>query len=327
MKPKAFVTRQLPEKAMERIHDYFDATVNPDDRVLNKEEIIDGVKDVDVLLCLLTDTIDGEVMDAGENLKVISNYAVGFNNIDLNAANERKLPVCITPGVLTETSADMTWALLFAVARRLVEGDEMMRAGKFHGWGPLMLLGGDIYGKTLGVVGLGRIGEAVAKRAKGFDMRVLYSGPTRQSEAEAATGAEYVPLETLLKESDFVSLNCPMTPDTHHLIGEKELALMKQTAYLINTARGPVVDEKALVKALQNRQIAGAGLDVFEEEPKMAEGLAKLDNVVLAPHIASASVATRTAMGLMAAENAIAILEGSEPKAIANPEVLASAIG
>lgn len=322
MKPKIFVTRQLPEAAMERIDSYFDMTVNPEDRVLSKEEIITGVKDCDALLCLLTDPIDADVMDASSKLKVISNYAVGFNNIDLSAANARGLPVCITPGVLTETTADLTWALIMASARRIVEGDRMTRAGEFHGWGPLMLLGTDIFDKTLGIVGMGRIGQAVARRAKGFNMEILFTSHSPKPQYEEEFHATQTDLETLLKKSDFVSIHCPLTPETTHLIGEKELGLMKESAYLINTARGPVIDEKALVKCLKEKRIAGAGLDVFEEEPKLAPGLTELDNAVILPHIGSATIETRTKMGIMAAENAISIMEGEPPAAIANPEVL-----
>lgn len=321
MKPKIFVTRQLPPRAMEKLRSFFETRENTEDRVLSKQEVIEGVKDCDALLCLLTDPIDGEVMDAGPKLKVISNYAVGFNNIDVDAANQRQLPVCITPGVLTETTADATWALIMSSARRIVEGDRMIRAGEFHGWGPMMLLGGDVHGKTLGVVGMGRIGLAVARRAKGFGMKVLYTNKETVKE-EGELGAQKVDMDTLLKESDFVTLHVPLMKETHHLIGERELKLMKSTAYLINTARGPVIDEKALVSCLKNKGIAGAGLDVFEEEPKLAEGLAELDNTVLLPHIASASIETRTQMGLLAVENAIAIMEGRAAHAMANPEVL-----
>lgn len=321
MKAKIFVTRQLPEPAMEKIRAYFDTTENREDRVLTKEEIIAGACGCKALLCLLTDPIDAELMDSCPELKVISNYAVGFNNIDLAAATARRLPVCITPGVLTETTADAAWALIMSTSRRVVEGDRMVRAGDFHGWGPMMLLGGDVYGKTLGIVGMGRIGLAVAKRAQGFGMKILYTSSLPKKDCEKEMGARHVELDELLRESDFVSLHVPLMKETHHLIGKRELGIMKSTAYLINTARGPVVDEKALVECLRNRDIAGAGLDVFEEEPKLAEGLVDLDNTVLLPHIASASIETRTQMGLLAAENAIAVMEGKRPHAIANPEV------
>jgi len=307
---------------LDRLEEVFEMKVNPEDRVLTKEELIEGVKWCDVLLCLLTDTIDGEIMDANPNLIGIANYAVGFNNIDVDAATERGLPVSNTPGVLTNTTADMAWALMFAVARRIVEADKFNRAGKFVGWGPMMFLGGDVYGKTLGVIGVGRIGASVAKRAIGFNMTVLYADVFRNEELEKEVGAKKVEMEELLKEADFVTVHVPLMPETTHLIGEKELKMMKKTAYLINTSRGPVVDEKVLVKALNEGWIAGAGLDVFEEEPKMAEGLAECENAVLTPHTASATVETRTGMALMAAENAIAMIEGRRPLQIVNPEVL-----
>jgi len=323
MKPKVFVTRKLPEKALEMIRAECDMEINPHDRVLTKEEIISGVSGKDGLLCLLTDEIDEEIIDSGKNLRIIANYAVGYNNIDVGVATERKIPVTNTPGVLTDTTADMAWALIFAIARRVVEADKFTKEGKYKGWGPMMFLGGDIYGKTLGVVGLGRIGKSVVKRAKGFDMRVLYFDAFRADEkVEEELGIEYVSLEELLKESDFVSIHVPLLPSTHHLIGEKELLMMKKTAYLINNSRGPVIDEEALVKALRDKEIAGAALDVFENEPELSPGLADLENVVLTPHISSASIETRTKMAVMAAENLLAGLKGMRPPNIVNPEVL-----
>ena len=322
MKPKVFVTRRLPQVSLDRLEEVFEMRVNPEDRVLTREEVIEGVKWCDVLLCLLTDPIDGELMDANPNLKGIANYAVGFNNIDVDAATERGLPVSNTPGVLTDTTADMAWALMFAVARRIVEADKFIRSGEFKGWGPMMLLGGDIYGKTLGVIGVGRIGASVASRAIGFNMKVLYTDVFHNEELEKKVGAKKVEMEELLRESDFVTVHVPLMPETTHLISEKELKMMKKTAYLINNSRGPVIDEKVLVKALKEGWIAGAGLDVYEEEPKMAEGLAECENAVLTPHTASATVETRTGMAMMAAENAIAMIEGRRPPQIVNPEVL-----
>ena len=319
MKPKVYVTRRLPQPALDRLEEVFDMEVNPEDRVLTKAELLENVKKCDVLLCLLTDDIDGEVMDANPNLKGISNYAVGFNNIDVDAANERKLPVCNTPGVLTDTTADMAWALMFAAARRVVESDAFTRAGKYKGWAPMMFLGLDIYGKTLGVVGVGRIGNAVARRSVGFNMKVLYYDVVPNEKLEQDIGAKRVELDELLKEADFVSVHVPLMPQTTHFIGERELKLMKKTAILVNNSRGPVVDEKALVEALKSGEIAYAGLDVFENEPELAPGLAELDNIVLTPHISSASTETRTKMGLLAAENAIAIIEGRRPPTTFNP--------
>ncbi|HHE38886.1 MAG TPA: D-glycerate dehydrogenase [Candidatus Cloacimonetes bacterium] len=322
MKPKIFVTRLLPKPAMNKLEEVFDIKVNPEDRVLSKQEIIEGTKWCDILLCLLTDTIYEEILDANPNLKGISNYAVGFNNIDIRAATKRKIPVCNTPGVLTDTTADMTWALIFAAARRIVESDKFNRAGKFKGWGPMLFLGNDIFGKTLGIIGAGRIGTAVAKRAIGFKMKVLYADKSQNNEIERSVGAKKVEFEYLLQQADFVSLHVPLLPETINLISEKELKLMKRSAYLINTSRGPVLDEKVLIKALKENRIAGAGLDVYTNEPEMTEGLAQCENAILTPHTASATIETRTKMGILAAENAIAMIQGKKPKHIINPEVL-----
>lgn len=323
LKKRVLVTRKLPDEAMRLLNEHCEVELNPEDRVMTEDEIIQGLKDKEGLLCLLTDTINARIMDSAKSLKVISNYAVGFNNIDVKAATERRILVTNTPGVLTETTADLTWTLLMATARRVVEADRFMRGGKYKGWGPMLFLGGDIYGKTLGLIGMGRIGSAVAQRAAGFDMRVLYHDINRLSEdEEKSLNIEYAGIDEILSNADFVSLHVPLVPSTRHLIGARELSLMKPTSYLINTSRGPVVDEKALVEALRSREIAGAGLDVYENEPKMAPGLAELDNVVLLPHIASASVATRTKMGTMAVENLVAGLAGRLPQNCVNPEVL-----
>jgi glyoxylate reductase len=322
VKKKVLVTRRLPDEALRLLYDTCEVELNPYDRVMTKDELIEGIRDKEGILCLLTDTITAEVMDAAVHLKVISNYAVGFDNVDVKAATGRGIVVTNTPGVLTETSADLTWALLMATARRIVEADAFMRNGKYTGWGPMMLLGGDVYGKTLGLVGMGRIGCAVARRAAGFNMRVLYYDVNRLSEdEEKALNLEYSGFDELLKEADFVSLHVPLLPSTRHLVGARELSLMKPTSYLINTSRGPVVDEKALVEALRSGKIAGAGLDVYENEPEMAPGLPELENVVLLPHIASASVETRTKMGIMAAQNLIAGLRGELPPNCVNPEI------
>ncbi|MBM4081170.1 MAG: D-glycerate dehydrogenase, partial [Planctomycetes bacterium] len=284
--------------------------------------LLKNVKGRDGVLCLLTDTIDAEVLDAAKGAKIFANYAVGFNNIDVKAATERGILITNTPGVLTDATADMAWALLFSAARRIVEGDKYTRAGKFKGWSPMLFLGGDITGKTLGIVGAGRIGAAMARRSVGFKMKVLYCDPTRNEELERELGAKQVDMPTLLKESDFVSVHVLLTPATRHLIGEKELGMMKPTAYLINTSRGPVVDEAALVKALEEKKIAGAGLDVYEDEPKLKPGLAKLPNAVIPPHIASATIWTRGKMAEMAATNLVAALKGERPPNLVNPEVL-----
>lgn len=247
--------------------------------------------------------------------------AVGYDNIDLPAATERGIPVSNTPGVLTDATADLAWALLFAVARRIVEADKFTRAGKFTAWGPMMFLGGDITGKTLGIVGAGRICTAVALRSRGFGMKVLYHDLVENARLKRELAARRVALEELLGESDFISLHVNMTSETRHLIGERELSLMKPTAYIINTSRGAVIDEEALVKALQSGRIAGAGLDVYEDEPRMKPGLLELDNVVLLPHIGSASIGTRTKMAVMAAENLLAMLKNERAPNCVNPEV------
>ncbi len=318
-----YVTRRIPEAGLDLLRDAgIDFDMNPHDRVLTREELLEGVRGRDAVLCLLTDTIDAEILDAARGARVFANYAVGFNNVDVAAATERGILVTNTPGVLTDTTADMAWALMFAAGRRIVEADRFTRVGKFKGWGPMLFLGQDITGATLGIVGPGRIGTAVAQRAKGFDMRVLISGPNPSEEILSIADAQ-VSLDELLRESDFVSIHVPLVKDTYHLIGERELRLMKPTAYLINTARGPVVDEKALVAALRDGVIAGAGLDVFEDEPALAPGLVELENVVIAPHIASATNATRSKMATMAAGNLLAGLRGETPPNLVNPDALA----
>jgi glyoxylate reductase len=290
---------------------------------MTKEELIEAVSNQDALISMLSDPMDSEVIRAGSKLKVIANYAVGFNNIDIAAASRRNILVCNTPDVLTNASADFAWALLMSTARRVIEGDTMTRSGQFTGWGPELLLGVEVYGKTLGLIGAGRIGQAVAKRALGFDMRTLYHNRNRLPHTvEREYNMEYVDLETLLRESDYVSLHCPLTPETKHLIGRRELENMKSTAILINTARGPVVDETALVQALQQKVIYGAGLDVFEDEPALKPGLAQLSNVVLAPHIASAGVETRSKMVEMVVRDVLAALEGRRPQNVVNQEIL-----
>lgn len=293
---------------------------NLEDRPLEREELLRGVKGKDAVLCLLTDRIDAEVLEAARGCRIFANMAVGYNNIDVAEATRRGILVSNTPGILTECTADLTWTLILGVARRVAEADREMRAGRFPGWGPLYMLGGDVTGATLGLVGPGRIARAVARRATGFGMRILYHGRRRSEELEAL-GAESRSLEALLAESDFVSLHVPLSEQTRHLIDARALERMKPTAYLINTARGPVVDEQALVEALRTRRIAGAGLDVYEEEPRMAPGLAECPSTLLLPHLGSATIATRAAMSRIAAENLIAALQGRRPPNLVNPEV------
>lgn len=323
MKPRILVTQRIAEEALALLAAAGELTFCADpDHPPSRTELLAAVREADALLCMLTDEVDEEALRAGSHLLVIANMAVGYNNIDVSAATARRVPVTNTPGVLTETTADLAWALLMSVARRVAEGDRYVRAGRFKIWQPMLLLGTDVYGKTMGIVGMGRIGRAVARRARGFDMTVLYHNRRRlDPDQEAATGARCVPLDRLLRLSDFVSIHAPYSPETHHIIGPKELALMKPTAYLINTSRGPLVDEAALVEALKTGRLAGAALDVYEHEPELAPGLADLENVVLTPHVGSASTETRTRMALMAAENVIAALEGKKPPNLVNPEV------
>ncbi|MCX7940765.1 MAG: D-glycerate dehydrogenase [Endomicrobia bacterium] len=320
---KVLVTRQLPQPAIDLLKQYFEVDLYTEDRVIPREELLRRVEDKDGLLCLLTDNIDAELMDKAKNLKIVANYAVGYNNIDVAEATKRKIPVTNTPGVLTETTADLAFALLMSVARRIVESDNFLREGKFKGWAPMLFLGNDIYGKTLGIIGFGRIGQAVAKRGLGFDMKILYYDTNRVSvEIEQKYNATFKSLDELLKESDFISIHVPLVKETYHLISDREFSLMKPTAYLINTSRGPVVDEKALVRALKDKKIAGAALDVFEKEPEVEPELIDMPNTVLVPHIGSATIETRTKMALMAAENIIAVLVHNKvPPNIVNPEI------
>ena len=318
---KIFVTRKIPKKGLELLSKHHEVEVSPHDRTLTKKEIIEGLKGKDGLLCLLTDKIDREVIESESKLKMIANYAVGYNNIDVKIATKNKIPVSNTPGVLTDTTAEMAWALLFSAARRIVEGDKFTRKGKFKGWEPMLMLGQDIHKKTLGVIGAGRIGTAFAMKSKGFDMKVFYYDEKRNEKLEKELNAEKVELKTLLKESDFISIHVPLLESTKHMIGEKELKSMKKTAVIVNTSRGPVVDEKALSKALKENWIFSAGLDVYENEPDIYDELLKLDNVVLQPHSASASIETRTNMAVIAAENMIQGLKGEKPNNCVNPNV------
>jgi lactate dehydrogenase-like 2-hydroxyacid dehydrogenase len=318
---KIFVTRKIPEPGLELLRKEFDVEVNPYNRVLSKKEIINGLKGKDGLLCLLTDTIDKEVIYSEPKLKMISNYAVGFDNIDIKAATKMRIPISNTPGILTDTTAEMAWALLFSVARRIVEGDTFTRSGKFKGWTPDLMLGQDISNKILGIIGAGRIGTAFALKSKGFNLKVLYVDDFINETLENELGAKKVALPVLLKESDFISLHVSLNDSTHHIINEQTFKKMKKNAILINTSRGPVIDEKALIKALKKEWIFGAGLDVYENEPEISTELKKINNVVLQPHSASATFETRTKMALMAAENMIAGLKGKIPPNCVNVEV------
>jgi glyoxylate reductase len=316
-----FVTRPLPDGGLRILKEADDIDVldrNLDDRPLTREEILEAVKGRDGILTILHDKIDDEVMAAGDKLKVISNYAVGLDNIDIEAATRRGIMVTHTPGVLTDATADLTWALILGVARRIVEVDQFTRAGKYEIWGPNLLLGSAVAGKTLGIIGTGRIGTGVALRSRGFGMNVVYTDIQTNLKLESELRAEKVDLQTLLKQSDYVSIHVPLTDKTHHLIGAKEIALMKKTAHLINTARGPIVDEAALAAALKEGRIAGAGLDVYEKEPEVHPDLIDLPNVLLLPHVGSATYETRLAMANLACENLIKALRGERPPHPAN---------
>jgi glyoxylate reductase len=317
-----FISRRLPDEALALVQGRAQVRQHTEDRGLSKAELAVRLGDVDGLVCLLTDTIDDALLAAAPRLRVVANVAVGYNNIDLAAATRRKVVVTNTPGVLTETTADFTFALLLAAARRVAEADAYTRAGRFTEWGLMLLLGGDVHGKTLGILGLGRIGRAVARRALGFSMAVRYFDTIRDPAAERELGLVYQDAPTIVREADFLTLHVPLLPETRHFIGERELRAMKPTAYLINASRGPVVDEAALVRALKEGWIAGAGLDVYEDEPAVHPGLLDCPNAVLAPHIASASRETRTKMATMAVENCLAVLEGRRPANPVNPEVL-----
>ncbi len=320
---KVFVTRQIPEPGLALLRKEFEVEVHPHDRVITKQELMKAVRGKDGLLCLLTDPVDRDVIDVEPKLRMIASYAVGYDNIDVKAATERGIPVSNTPGVLTDTTAELAWALVFAVARRIVEGDRFTREGKFTGWAPMLMLGQDLSEKTLGIIGAGRIGTAVALKSKGFTMKILYTDEQRSQLLEKELHAKKVSLQDLLRHADVVSVHAPLTAQTHHLIGERELRMMKPTAILINTARGPIVDEQALVKALKEHWIFGAGLDVYEQEPLISKELLALKNVVLQPHTGSGTIETRTKMAIMAAENLIMGLQGKVPPNCVNPEVFA----
>jgi len=322
-KPKVLLTRMLPAKAMELLHKYFDLHVNRENKIMSRESLKDKIRDMDGLVCLLTDKIDAAIIARALRLRVIANYAVGYDNIDLVEASKRKIPVTNTPDVLTEATADLTFGLLVAAARRIVEADHFMRAGKFDGWGPGLLLGTDIHGKILGIIGMGRIGRAVARRARGFNMRILYSDVARLPvESEEEFEGSYCPLQELLEKSDFVTIHAPLNEGTHHLLSTAEFKLMKKTAYLINVARGPIIDEQALVGALKNGDIAGCALDVYEREPDLTPELLRMPNAILVPHIGSASIEARTSMAMIVTENIIAVLvNGQRPPNAVNPQI------
>ncbi len=325
VRPRILVTRQIPETGVRLARNHFTVAINREDRDLSQRELKQKLSGAFGVIAMMANKFDEEFISKLESLRVISNFAVGFNNIDVKAATRMGIVVTNTPGVLTDATADMTFGLLLATARRIAEGDRLVRARKFKGWTPMMMLGCDVSGKTIGIVGAGRIGSAVAKRAQGFAMKILYVS-RRKNEAIERIGGTGVTLQELLEQSDFVSLNVPLSNETRGMIGKKEFSVMKPTAILINTARGEVVDETALIAALRKKRIAGAGLDVYVNEPKVNKKFLKLENVVLAPHLGSATFETRAKMSEMAALNAIAVLKGERPPAVVNPEVLQNGV-
>jgi glyoxylate reductase len=321
------VTRRIPEPALELLRAAGEVWLSPHDRPLTRDELNEAVTGADAVITLLHDPVDAALLDAaGPQLKCIANVAVGYDNVDVAAATERGVVVTNTPGVLTDSTADLAMALILMVTRRLGEGERLIRSGEPWSWHMFFMLGSSLAGKTLGVIGLGAIGQATARRARAFGMEIVYAGPRRVSEETEAElgGARRLPLIQLLASADVVTLHTPLTPETRHLIDSTALRQMRSDAYLVNTSRGPIVDEAALVKALRDDRIAGAALDVFENEPEVHPALLQRDNVVLIPHLGSATIETRTAMAVLAADNALAVLRGEKPPTAVNPEVLAT---
>ena len=322
-KPRVFVSQPIAQRALDRLRAIADVKINTDSsKIIGKSKLIAAVKKCDILFALLHDRVDRAVLAANPKLRAVASMTITPDNIDVAEATRRGIPVTVIPPIVTEATADMNFALMLAVARRMIEGERLVRAGKFPGSQSNYLAGSFVYGKTLGLIGAGRIGQAVARRARGFSMRVLYWGPHRKPEAEQEFGVEYVPLERLFAESDFVSLHPALTPETRHMISDKQFAQMKPTAFIINTSRGAVIDEKALVRALKNKQIAGAGLDVFEHEPKLPPALVKMKNVVLTPHLGSAVLELRDVMANVVVDNIQALIDGRAPPNCVNPQVL-----
>ena len=323
MQPKIYITRRIPESGIKLLQESCDVEIWDSDDVVPRDVFLKAISDKDAVLCLLTDKVDAETMDVAKSVKIFANMAVGFDNIDVEECTKRGVIASNTPGVLTGTTADFAFTLLMSAARRIREGHEFVQAGKWETWGPLLLMGQDIHHATLGLIGLGRIGTEMARRGQGFSMRVLYNDVVRREDLEQELGLEYADFDTVLQESDFVSMHVPYMPATHHLISTEQLAMMKQTAVLINTARGPIVDPQALYTALKSGEIWAAGLDVTDPEPiPMDDPLLTLDNCLIAPHIASASFNTRSDMSELAANNILAALSGERPPTILNPDVL-----
>ena len=322
-RPRVFISQPIAASALERLQKIAAVTVNKDSsKIISKAKLIAGAKKCDILVSLLHDKVDRAVLAANPKLRALCSLSLTPDNIDVAEATRRGIPVTVVPPIVAEATADIHFGLMIAVARRMIEGDKMVRAGKFPGSQSNHLAGSFVFGKTIGLVGAGRIGQATARRARGFGMKILYWGPRRKPEAEREIGMEYVTLDRLLAESDFVSLHAPLNAETRHMIGDKQFALMKRTAFIINTARGAIIDEKALVRALKKKLIAGAGLDVFENEPKLPPALRAMKNVVLTPHLGSAVMEIRAQMANILVDNIQALIEGRMPPNCVNPQVL-----
>lgn len=315
---KVYIAGAIPEVGLNLLKEHFEVEKYEGEGIIDKETLIEGVKDASALISILSTNVDQEVIDSASNLKIIANYGAGFNNVDVKYAREKDIDVTNTPKASTASTAELTFGLVLAVARRIVEGDKLSRTQGFDGWAPLFFRGREVSGKTIGIIGLGEIGSAVAKRAKAFDMDILYTGPHQKKEKEREIGAKYVDLNTLLENADFITINAAYNPDLHHMIDTEQFKLMKSTAYLINAGRGPIVNEEALVKALEDKEIEGAALDVYEFEPEITEGLKSLDNVVITPHIGNATYEARDMMSKIVANDTIKKLNGETPQFIVN---------
>lgn len=315
---KVYIAGAIPEVGLNLLKEHFEVEMYEGEGIIDKETLIEGVKDASALISILSTNVDQEVIDSASNLKIIANYGAGFNNVDVKYAREKDIDVTNTPKASTASTAELTFGLVLAVARRIVEGDKLSRTQGFDGWAPLFFRGREVSGKTIGIIGLGEIGSAVAKRAKAFDMDILYTGPHQKKEKEREIGAKYVDLNTLLENADFITINAAYNPDLHHMIDTEQFKLMKSTAYLINAGRGPIVNEEALVKALEDKEIEGAALDVYEFEPEITEGLKSLDNVVITPHIGNATYEARDMMSKILANDTIKKLNGETPQFIVN---------
>lgn len=315
---KVYIAGAIPEVGLNLLKEHFEVEMYEGEGIIDKETLKEGVKDATALISILSTNVDQEVIDSATNLKIIANYGAGFNNIDIKYAREKDIDVTNIPKASTASTAELTFGLVLAVARRIVEGDKLSRTKGFDGWAPLFFRGREVSGKTIGIIGLGEIGSAVAKRAKAFDMDVLYTGPHQKKEKEREIGAKYVDLNTLLENADFITINAAYNPDLHHMIDTEQFKRMKSTAYLINAGRGPIVNEEALVKALEEKEIEGAALDVYEFEPDITDGLKSLDNVVITPHIGNATFEARDMMSKIVANDTIKKLSGDTPQFIVN---------